>query len=162
MWLHLAAACTGISNIYWKVFLKIPAKIPAASTKIIVGNPNGAKKFPKSHCADWSDVISFIPMDDPITNPVIQSMNMRILRDPYQSGMYPGSQKSINTTPNGLSDSIVLSNCCDSREHEFTNRQYAQALIKCYTSLLTIIHQNRASIMNKVLCSWLCTANGDT
>ena len=31
-----------------------------------------------------------------------------------------------------------------------------------YTSLLTIVHKNCASILNNILCSWLCPANGYT
>ena len=34
-------------------------KSPSTSTTIIFGSPNGTNNFPKFHCADWYDVISF-------------------------------------------------------------------------------------------------------
>ena len=74
--------CTGISKVSWKVFLEIQAKIPSASTTIIFGSPNGIKKFPKSHCAAYSNVIYFKPIAASIPNPVIQSRHVRILIDP--------------------------------------------------------------------------------
>ena len=47
----LATACTGISNVSWKVSLKIPGKIPSTSTTIVFGSPNETRKFPKYHRA---------------------------------------------------------------------------------------------------------------
>ena len=162
LWLPLATECTGISKVYCKLLMNIPAKIPSASTTIIFGSPNVTNKFPKSHSAAWSDVIYFISMAAPIPNPVIQSRNVRILQDKSRSGMSPCIQKSINTTLNRVSESIVWTNCCVSWDHEFTNWKCAKALIKWAISLLTIGHKKRASILNKFVCSWLWLANGDT
>ena len=106
----VAASCNRmywISKVYCKLLMNIPAKIPSASTTIIFGSPNVTNKFPKSHSAAWSDVIYFIPMAAPIPNPVIQSRNVRILQDKSRSGMSPCIQKSINTTLNRVSESIV-------------------------------------------------------
>ena len=161
VWFPLETECTRISKVSWKLFLDIPGKIPSASTTIIFGSPNGTKKFPKYYFAAWSDVISFSPIAAPSPNPVIQSRHGRILRDPSQYGMYPGSQKSINTMSNGVSDSIVISNCCASWEHELKHWQCAYALINWNTYLLTIGPQNHASTLNKVLCSWLFPSNVD-
>ena len=161
LWLILATSCTGISKVYRKVFLNIPSKIPSTFTTIIFESPNWTNKFPKAHREAWSDVISFIILAAARPNPFIQSRQVRILRYTYWSGMYPGPQKSINTTTNGISDSIVWSNCCASWEHEFTNWQCEQALINWPTSLLAIGHPKRASILNYVLWSWLWPASGD-
>ena len=91
--LTVATAYTGISKVSWIVVNKIQEKSPSASTTIIFENPKVTKKFPIAHRAAWSDVISLIPMTDTKPNPIIQSMHVRILRDPHQSGMYPGSKK---------------------------------------------------------------------
>ena len=53
LWFTLATECTGIIKFSWKFLLKIPSKIPSASTTIIFGSPNGTKKFSKSHCVAW-------------------------------------------------------------------------------------------------------------
>ena len=42
------------------------------------------------------------------------------------------------------------------------NLQCAQAFMNWATSLLTIGHQKRASILNKVICSCICTTMGYT
>ena len=129
LWLPLATACTGIRKVYWEIFLNIPGKIPSASETIIFGSPNGTKKFPKYHHAAWSDVIYFITVSAARPNPVIQSMHVMILRDPFWSGMSSGSQKYRNTISNGVPESIVWSNCCASWEHQFTNWQCSKAII---------------------------------
>ena len=107
-------------------------------------------------------IISFSPLAAPRTNPFIQYRHVRILQDPSQSWMSPGSQKSRNTTSNRLSDSIVWSNCCASWEHEFTNWKCVQGIMNWANFLLTIGHQKFTSILNKVLRSCMCNANGDT
>ena len=112
LWLLLANECTGISKVSWELFLNIPFKSPYLFTTIILGNPNGTKKFPKSHCTAWSDVIYFIPMATPWKNHVIQSRHVRILRYLFWYGVSPCFQKSRNTTSNRVSESIVSSNCC--------------------------------------------------
>ena len=162
LWLPLATTCTGISKVYWKVPLNISSNSPSSSTTIIFGIPNGTKKFPKAHRAAWYDLIYFIPMAAPISNPVIKSRHVSILQYPSWYRITPGTQKSSNTTSNVVSESIVWINCCVSWKHEFTNWQCSQALINWATSLLTIGHQKHASILNKVLCSWLWPANVDT
>ena len=118
-------SCTGISEVYQKVFLDITEKSKSASTTINFGSPNRTNYFPKSHHTIWSDIIYFIPLAATIPNNVIQYRYVRILRYPYRYGMYPGYQKSRNTMTNGVSDSIVLIIFCASRDHEFTNWQYA-------------------------------------
>ena len=50
-WLYLEPKCTGISKIYWEVFLNIPEKLPSSSTTIIFGSPNITKHFPEAHHA---------------------------------------------------------------------------------------------------------------
>ena len=77
-------------------------KSPSAYTKTIFGSPNGTNKFLKSHCAAWFDVIYFILLADSRINPVMRYRHVKILLDPYRSGMSPGSQKSRNTTSNGV------------------------------------------------------------
>ena len=98
--------CTGIIKVSL-FFLNIPGKIPLASTTIIFGSPSRKNKFKKDHCATWYDVIYLSALSDTIPNHVIQYRNVRILRDPYQSGMSSGSQNSIDTTSNGVSDFII-------------------------------------------------------
>ena len=98
-------------------------------------------------------------MDGPNPNPIIQSRHMRILLDPHWSGMSPGSQRSRNTTSNGVSEPIVWSNYYASWEHEFTNWQCANTLMKCANYLLTTGKQYRSSILNKVICSWCYSVN---
>ena len=71
------------------------------------GIPNGTKKFPKDHHATWYDVIYSSTLDDTIPNTFIKYKHVRILQYPSQYGMSPGSQKSRNTTPNGVSESII-------------------------------------------------------
>ena len=123
----LATVCTGISKVYWKVFLNIPEKFHL-HPQICFGIPNGTKNLLKAHCAAWSDIISFIPVAAAIPNPFIQSRHVRILQYPSWSGMSPGSQKSRITTSNGVSDSIVWSNCCALWDHEFNNWQLHRLL----------------------------------
>ena len=118
------------------------------------GIPNGTRKFPKYHCATWSDVIYFSPVDYPIPNPVIQSRHVGILRYPYWYGMSPVTKNSINTMSNRVSNRIAWSILCASREHEFYNWQCAQALMKWTTPLWIISHKNSANILNKV--TWSC------
>ena len=149
-----------MSKVSWKVLLNIPAKYQSTSTTIIFGMKNGTKKFPKSHSETCSGVISVSPLDAPIPNPVIQSRHSRIFLNTSWYGIYPGSQKSRNKMPNGVSDSNVWSRWCASREHELTNWQCVQALMQWYTSLLTIGHQNHASILNKVLLLCMCPTSG--
>ena len=124
-------------------------------------SPNGTNNFLKSHCATWCGVLCLSPLASPIPNSVIKFRHIRILRYTSWYGMPPVSPKYINTTSNGVSDSTVWIIWRASWDHEFTNCKFSQDLINWSTSLLTIDHQNRASILNKVLCSWLCPANGD-
>ena len=116
---------------------------------------------PKDHSTTCYDVIWFGTLASPIPNSVLKFRHIRILRYTSWYGMSPGSPKSINTTSNGVSDSTIWIIWRASWDHEFTNCKFSQDLINWSTSLLTIGHQNRASILNKVLCSWLCPANGD-
>ena len=148
----LATTYNRMIQVYWKVFFNTPEKNSSASTTIIFGNPNGTKKSPKFHSATWSGVICFSPLVDPIPNPFIQSRHVWIFWDTSQSGMFPGSQNYIHTTSNGVYDSFVWSICCALWEHEFSNCQYEKARMNEDTYLLTIGHQNHASILNYILC----------
>ena len=96
------------------------------------------------------------------TNLVIQSRYFRILRYTSQSGIFPGYQKSINTTSKWVSESIIWSIWCASLENKFINLQCDQAIMNWYIFLLPVFHQNPASILNKILCSWLFSSSGDT
>ena len=162
LWLPLETTCTGTSKVSWKVFLNIPGKNPSISKTIIFEVSNGTKKFPKAHCVTWYGVIYFSPVAAPIPNPVIKDMNVRILRDPSQSGMSSIPEKSRNITSNEVSGVIVWNIYCASKENEYTNWLYAQALMNWSKSLITIGHQNRSIILNKVLWSWLFPASGET
>ena len=162
LWLPLENACTRIFKIPWKVFLNIPEKIPSSPITIIFGRPNGTKKFPKAYRTAWSNVIYSSLVAAPIPNTIIQSRHVSILRYPSKSRMSPSTQKYRNTTSNGFYELIVWSSCCASWEHKFTDWQCAQVLMNWATSFLTIGHQNYASILNMVICSWLRPANEDT
>ena len=155
--MHVTGSVRSLGKYSWK-----SQKIPSASTTIIFGSSNGTKKFPKPHCVTRSDIIYFSPLAATNPNNFIQSRNVKILRDKPRYGMPPVPQKSINTMPNGVSESIVWIIFCDSWEHEFTNWKCAQDLMKWETYLLTTGHKNCASILNKVLCSWMCPTSGDT
>ena len=139
-----------------------PIKSPSASTTIIFGNPNETKKFLRSHRATWYHVIYFIILASPIPNHVIQHRHVRIFRYPYWSWISPSYQNSINTTSNGVYESIVLSIFWSSLDHKFADCKFDQAVMNWSTSVLTIGHKNCASILNTVLWSWLCPASGNT
>ena len=96
-----------MGNVSWNFFLNTPETNPFASTKIIFGIPNGTKNFLKSHRDTYYDVIYFIPLDDHNPNPTMQYNHARIFPDISQYVIYPGSQKSSNTTSNVVSESIV-------------------------------------------------------
>ena len=106
LWLPISNACTRISKVSWKLFLNIPENSICIHDNHF-GILNGTKNFQKAHFTTWSDVISFSPLAAPSLNTVIKSRHVIIFRDPYQSRMSPGYQKSRNTTSNGVSDSIV-------------------------------------------------------
>ena len=123
---------------------------------ILFGSPNGTNKFPKYHVTSWFGVNSFIPMVSSSPNTVVQYRHVIILQDPSWSVISPDSQKFINTTSNGVSESIVWSIWCSLWDHEFSYWQFVQDLMNWYTSLLTIGFQNHFSILDKVLCEWIC------
>ena len=132
----LATACTGITKVSWKVFLKIPEKFYLHPQNHF-WNPKWNKEVSKipSCVLVWWNLLQSSGCSYP--NPFIWYIHVRVLRDPSRSVMFPGSKQYRNTTSNGVSGSIVWSNCCASREHEFTNWQFLQALMNWYNLLLT-------------------------